>query len=64
MLRKKTQTISGHTLPSPRMTRAGMVLMLTYFALPLMTVLVAIDIVMYFLLRYAFDVCYGVWCWL
>jgi len=63
MLRKKTQIIMGHKLPSPRVTRDGFIMMMTYFALPLMTVLVGIDALLYLYFRYAHDTCYGVWCW-
>jgi len=63
MLRKKTQTVMGHTLPSPRVTRDGFVMMLVYFAAPMMAVLIGIDALLYLLFRYAFGQCYGVWCW-
>jgi len=63
MFRKKTQTILGHKLPSPRVTRDGFIMMLSYFALPLMTALVGIDALLYLYFLYAHDTCYGVWCW-
>lgn len=45
------------------MTRAGFMMMLVYFAAPLMAVLISFDIVMYFAMRIVFNACYGVWCW-
>ncbi|MEM9168991.1 MAG: hypothetical protein AAGC56_05010 [Pseudomonadota bacterium] len=64
LFRKKPQTILGHRLPSPRMTRDGFVMMLSYFAAPLIVALTAVDALIYVVLRYAFDICYGLWCWL
>jgi len=64
LLRKKAQTVLGQKLPSPRMTRDGFIMMLTYFAVPLMAFLIALDGLLYFLLRWLFDICYGVWCWI
>ena len=63
MFRKKTQSVMGRTLPSPRVTRDGFVMMLLYFAAPIMTVLVGIDALLYLFFRHVYGVCYGVWCW-
>lgn len=62
MLRPKTQTIMGHSLPSPRVTGDGFKMMLTYFAAPLMGMLVGIDVILYFVLKALFGWCYGLWC--
>ncbi len=53
----------GHRLPSPRVTRDGFFMMLGYFALPMMSVLVGIDVLLYLYFRIVHDKCYGVWCW-
>ena len=45
------------------MTRAGFAMMLVYFAAPIMAALIGFDIILYFVMRHAFDICYGVWCW-
>lgn len=63
MLRKKTQTVMGYELPSPRVTGDGFIMMLAYFAAPILTLLVSIDVVLYFALKAAFGWCYGLWCW-
>ena len=63
MLRRKTQTVMGHDLPRPRLTRDGFVMMLAYFAAPIMAVLLAVDVILYFVLKAAFGWCYGLWCW-
>lgn len=53
----------GHRLPRPRLTRDGFVMMLAYFAAPIMAVLLAVDVILYFVLKAAFGWCYGLWCW-
>ena len=64
MFRKKTQTIMGVTAPSPRMTSHWYKMVLLYAAAPVMTLLVGVDVILYFVLRATFDICYGLWCWL
>ena len=64
MLRRKTQTIMGHSLPRPRLTRDGFVMMLVYVCAPIMAALIAVDVVLYFVLKAAFGWCYGLWCWI
>ncbi|MEM9495488.1 MAG: hypothetical protein AAGA09_05755 [Pseudomonadota bacterium] len=63
MLRKKTQTVLGHQLPSPRVTRDGFVMMLAYFAAPMMAFLIGVDVLLYVFFRVVYGECYGVWCW-
>ena len=62
MLRKETQTVMGHTLRSPRITKAGFRMMLLYAVLPMMAVLGALDGILYLFFRYVLGSCYGVWC--
>lgn len=62
MLRRKTQTVKGHTLPAPRMTGTGLRLMLQYVALPMMGVLIAADVMLYLFFRFVLGRCYGVLC--
>ncbi|MEO0399080.1 MAG: hypothetical protein AAF224_06600 [Pseudomonadota bacterium] len=55
-------TVKGFSLPAPHLTRGGVWLMLRYLAAPLLAALLAFDVLMYFVFRYAFDSCYGVLC--
>lgn len=63
MFRKKTQTVMGQDLPSPRLTRGGVIMILTHFAAPIVAVLIAVDVMLYFVFKAAFGWCYGLWCW-
>ncbi|WOI54587.1 hypothetical protein [Parvularcula sp. LCG005] len=62
--RKKQLKTGGDDLhlPSPRLTRTGLRLILINIALPIMLVLVVIDYALYMFFKYALDRCYGVWC--
>lgn len=62
MFRRKTQTIMGHTLPSPRVTRTGFRLMLLQVAAPLLIILLLMDVALYLFFRFVLDSCYGVLC--
>ena len=54
--------VKGLLLPAPHLTRGGLWLILRYLAFPLLAALFALDVVLYFVFKYAFDSCYGVLC--
>ena len=58
----KTETVKGHTLPAPRVTRAGYWAMVLYGALPALGALLLIDLALWAYFRFALDRCYGLWC--
>ncbi|MEM6538730.1 MAG: hypothetical protein AAF668_13500 [Pseudomonadota bacterium] len=64
MLRKPAKTVLGQTLPAPRVTRDGFIMMLIYFGIPIMVFFIGIDAVLYGVFKYFFGTCYGLWCWL
>ena len=51
--------IRGHDLGKPRLTVAGWVLILLYFAVPAMLVGALFD----FLIQWTTGACVGLWCW-
>lgn len=63
MIRKKTQTVKGHQLSSPRLTATGLRLLLLYVAGPILALLALIDGALYLYFRFVLGLCYGVWCW-
>lgn len=63
MTRKPTlQTIKGHTLPSPQLTKAGKWALLRTIILPFLGILFALDGLLYLLFRFVFHQCYGLLC--
>ncbi len=62
MRSRPIQTVKGHTLPAPRLTRAGYLVIARHIIAPLLGGLLALDIVLYLIFRYGFNQCYGVLC--
>jgi flagellar biogenesis protein FliO len=58
------ETVRGHRLPAPRLTKAAKRLIVTRLVLPFLLVLALLDLLIWAVARYGFDSCYGVWCWL
>jgi len=52
----------GYEIPASKPTKWAYFYMLKYIGLPVCLILTGIDIIMYFLLKYAFDSCYGLFC--
>lgn len=62
-MRQRPETVMGHVIPAPRVTRAGLRLFLLHVGAPLIGVLTAADVLIWAVGRYLFDTCIGVWCW-
>ena len=61
-MKTKPQTVKGHTLPAPRLTRAGYRMIARQIIAPLLGGLLALDVLLYVIFRYGFNQCYGVLC--
>jgi hypothetical protein len=55
---KRPQTILGHTLPEPRLTFAGLALLLLAATVPIAIIGSLLDL----LVQWLFGVCVGLWC--
>ena len=55
---KRPQTILGHTLPEPRLTLAGLALLLLAATVPIALIGSLLDL----LVQWVFGVCVGLWC--
>lgn len=60
--RRHPAAVAGYRLLPPRPTRHALRYVLLWFALPLVTLLALVDLVLYLLFTYAFGVCYGIFC--
>ena len=58
MLRKKPEEVLGHTLPEPRLTPVGVLLLVAWISVPVLLVGSVLDLVVQAL----FGVCVGLWC--
>tara|TARA_B100001179_G_scaffold210676_1_gene177465 strand:- start:119 stop:310 length:192 start_codon:yes stop_codon:yes gene_type:complete len=58
------ETVKGHRLPAPRLTRTAWRLIVLLLILPFLLFLGALDLVFYAIAHYAFEHCYGIECWL
>ncbi len=61
---RRDAPVMGHVLPAPRITRAGILLLVLHLGLPLLGLLAAMDVLVWAIGRAAFHTCIGVWCWL
>ena len=52
----------GHEILAPKPTRWAYFYILKYIALPVGMILTGMDIVLFFIFKYAFNSCYGVFC--
>ncbi|WP_298720106.1 hypothetical protein [uncultured Ferrovibrio sp.] len=62
LIRKRPERIHGYSIPAPRFTRWALIYFLKYVALPVLLVLLALDLGLYFLFREVFNTCYGIAC--
>jgi hypothetical protein len=62
MTKKTIQTVKGHTLRAPHLTRMGYRVIAQQLIAPLLGGLLALDILIYVIFRYGFHQCYGVLC--
>ena len=62
-LRKSTR-IMGIDVPRRRFTLWAAIYFAVFFCLPLLAVCAALDALLYFVLKAAFGICYGILCWL
>lgn len=53
----------GHKIDRPRMTRWGILYILLYAGMPSFVFLLLLDILFYFIFRYGFGSCYGIFCY-
>ncbi|VAV98822.1 hypothetical protein MNBD_ALPHA01-150 [hydrothermal vent metagenome] len=60
--KKAKQNVMGHEILAPKPTRWAYLYILKYIALPIGMVLTGMDIILYFIFKYAFNSCYGVFC--
>ena len=60
----KSIRIMGFDIPRRRFTRWAAVYFVTFFCIPLLAVCGVLDLVLGVALRAAFDICYGIACWL
>lgn len=60
--KKKHRDVMGHTISAPRPTLWAYLYILKYVAAPLLLILLALDILLFFIFKYAFDSCYGLAC--
>lgn len=57
-MKARTQTILGHTLPEPRLTAAGLTLLMLAATLPVLIIGSLLDLAV----QWLFGVCVGLWC--
>lgn len=57
-MKRRPDTILGHTLPEPRLTLAGLALLLLAATLPIALIGSLLDL----LVQTVFGVCVGLWC--
>ncbi|MAP94317.1 MAG: hypothetical protein CMK07_05140 [Ponticaulis sp.] len=58
MAKSKLQTISGHRLPTPRVTLTAVGLAVAWIGLPILLIGGLLDLFM----QLAFGICTGLWC--
>lgn len=59
---QKKKTIKGFYLAPPKITLQGIIMLLKYIALPVLTGLLFVDIIFYAVFKFGFDTCYGILC--
>ena len=57
-----TETVKGHQLPPPRLTRAGYRALALYVVAPFLGALLLIDLALWCYFRFVLERCYGLWC--
>lgn len=61
-MRRKPTAVYGAVALEPKPTWLGVWLMFRYFAAPLLAALLAFDVLVWAIGRWAFDVCAAIWC--
>lgn len=56
------ERIHGLVIPAPRFTRWALVYFMKFVLLPGLLLLLALDVVLYFVFRHWLDACYGILC--
>ena len=56
------ETVMGHRIPPPRLTRAAWFAAVKYLGLPFLGLMLALDLLLYLVFRYGFESCYGLFC--
>lgn len=54
--------IHGYVIPAPRFTRWALVYFLKFIVAPVLLLLLALDVALYFVFRNWLDSCYGILC--
>ncbi|WP_417317635.1 hypothetical protein [Emcibacter sp.] len=62
--KRSIHNVMGHEIDRPRLTKWGYQSLIYYVGIPSVLLLMLLDVVLYFLFRYAFDSCYGIFCYL
>lgn len=65
-LRRKSplQTVKGHCIPAPRLTKWGLYYLCLYVIAPFLGSLLMLDIILYCIFKFGFNTCYGLLCYL
>lgn len=56
------ETVMGHRIPPPRLTRAAWIAAVKYLGLPFLGLMLALDLLLFLVFRYGFARCYGLFC--
>lgn len=62
IFRRSPERIHGYVIPAPRFTRQALVYFIKYAVAPVLLILLALDLGLFFLFRNVFGLCYGVAC--
>lgn len=60
--KKNTQSVMGHEIAAPKPTKWAFFYILKYIGLPICLILTILDILLFFVFKYAFNSCYGFFC--
>lgn len=60
--KKFTQNVMGHEIAAPKPTRWAFYYILKYIGMPICLILTAMDVMLFFIFKYGFDSCYGIFC--
>lgn len=61
-MKAKAQAVKGLIIRKPRLTAAGYGLIVTRIIVPFLGILALCDALLYLVMRYGFDRCYGILC--
>lgn len=60
---KRTKSVMGIDASGPRPTATAVWITIRYVGLPLLTVLLCVDVIVWLVAEALWDVCFGIWCW-